>query len=214
MMTRDEKDVFCKLVAALVAPPDDNLMADLKQEGLRAFLVDGFGQWAAEPPASDALFGEMDSKELDELQRTYDRLFGQYGEKRVSLVESTYKPWTRDDKCGMVFAKSKGLIMGDSAVHILDVYERLSLEVPEVFRSTPDHLILELEFLALLYREGTFEQIHRFIEDHLDWIPDLVDAVERADPDPFYKSAIELIHIFLQNEKKNERDSHEKKKIH
>jgi len=212
-MTRDDKKSFCNLAAALLAPPDDTLMFDLKQESLKVFLTDCFGQWVSEAPLP-ALFSEMDSKRLDELQGAYDRLFGQYGEKRISMVESAYRPWTEDDKCGMVFAKSKGLIMGDSAVHLLGVYERLSLEIPDAYRSTPDHLILELEFLALLYREGTCEQVYRFIEDHLDWVTDLKEAVEGADPEPFYKSAIKLIHIFLETEKRNERDSHGKKKIH
>ena len=56
------------------------------------------------------------------LQGEYERLFGQWEGERISLVESTYKPWTTDKECGMVFAASKGLVMGDSALHMQELY--------------------------------------------------------------------------------------------
>ncbi len=115
----------------------------------------------------------------------------------------------------MVFAASTGLLMGDCALHMQEIYRQLSLEVPEEFRSMPDHLVLELEFLALLYRFASDEQIERFIEDHLDWIPELKGAMEKANPHPFYRNAVELIHLFLQHETKNGKvKDHGQKKIH
>ena len=65
---------------------------------------------------------------LPALQEEYARLFGPWDEK-ISLVESTYKPWTGDKQCGMVFAASKGLVMGDHALHMLELYRQSSLEV-------------------------------------------------------------------------------------
>jgi TorA maturation chaperone TorD len=107
-----------------------------------------------------------------------------------------------------------GLVMGDSALHMQAVYRQLSLEVPEVFGSMPDHLVLEMEFLALLYRSGSVEQTQRFIGDHLDWVPELKAALEKANPHPFYREAVEIIHLFLQQEAKNEGYDHGQKKIH
>ena len=158
--------------------------------------------------------GADKEESLSALQEEYTRLFGEWEEK-ISLVESTYKPWTKDKECGMVFAASKGLVMGDYALHMLELYRQSSLEVPEAYRSRPDHLVLELEFLALMYRSASDEQIERFIGDHLDWIPELKEAMEKAKPHPFYRNAVELLHLFLQNETKNGKvKDHGQKKIH
>jgi TorA maturation chaperone TorD len=92
--------------------------------------------------------------------------------------------------------------MGDAALHMREMFRQSYLEVPEEFRSTPDHLVLELEFLSLLYNCATQEQVQRFITDHLDWIPDLKEQVDRANAHPFYRNAVELINLFLVHESK------------
>lgn len=115
----------------------------------------------------------------------------------------------------MVFAASKGLFMGDCALHMIEIYRQLSLEVPEAFRSMPDHIILELEFLALLYKTAPNEQAERFIGDHLDWIPDLKAMLEKSNPHPFYRNTVELLQLFLQNETNTRKVKHHgQKKIH
>ncbi len=214
-MTRHEKEIFCTLAASLLAPPDEGLLADLEQQGLRFFLAESLDGWGERQQVLTALLGRQGPKRsLAAFQKEYHRLFGPYRGKAVSLVESTYKPWASDKKCGMLFAGSTGLVMGDPAVHLLNVYREVSLEVPEVFRSTPDHLILEFEFLALLYRDGTPEQIDRFIADHLDWIPNLREELALARPKPFYRGAVDLIDIFVRNEQKHMKGNHGQTTIH
>lgn len=214
-MTTREKETFCILAASLLAPPDEALLADLQQEGLRSFLAESCIRWGGKPQTLTAILGAGDrERSLPALKKEYERLFDPYRGKAVSLVESTYKPWANDKKCGMVFAASAGLVMGDSAIHLLEVYREASLEVPETFRSTPDHLVLELEFLALLYRGGTPEQSRRFITDHLDWIPNLREEMGRARAKPFYRRAIELIDIFLQSERNHTKDAYGQTTIH
>jgi TorA maturation chaperone TorD len=66
-----------------------------------------------------------------------------------------------------------------------------------------------------MYRFASDEQIDQFIGDHLDWIPELKAAMEKANPHPFYRNAVELLHLFLQNETKIEKvRDHGQKKIH
>jgi len=203
-MTNEEKEQFCAFAAALLAPPEDTLVDDLQQEGVQPRIQEYVREWGGDRRLPAALFGELSEEDaLSVLKREYTRLFVDAEGEKISLVESTYKPWTADKDCGMVFAASNGLVMGDSALHMSELYEHLSLEVPEEFRSTPDHLVLELEFLALLYQSVSHEGVQRFIEDHLDWIGALKGEVEKANPHPFYRDAIQLIDLFLQNEARN-----------
>ena len=115
----------------------------------------------------------------------------------------------------MVFASSTGLLMGDSAVHMGDLYRMGGMETPESFRSMPDHIVLELEFLSLLYESDSEEKARTFITDHLDWLDLLKTEVEKANPHPFYRSAILIIDAFIREElKAGKADHHGPTKIH
>ena len=215
-MTNREKGYFCALSASLLAPPDGEMVGQLKQGRIQSLLEENIGKWGGDPQLLADLSAEKNPEgDLADLQREYERLFGNLPGSKISLVESTYKPWSRDSGCVLAFAGEKGLLMGDAALHMREMFRQLSLEVPEEFRSTPDHLVLELEFLSLLYTCATQEQVRRFITDHLDWIPDLKEQVERANPHPFYRNAIELINLFLVHEsKEGKAKSHGPKNFH
>ncbi|MCX5910332.1 MAG: hypothetical protein NTV04_00240, partial [Deltaproteobacteria bacterium] len=68
-MTRSEKEQFSAFMAAVFAPPDKTLLANLQRE---------------EPPIP--LDGEVS---LEVLQRNYVRLFSNVSGEKISLVEST-----------------------------------------------------------------------------------------------------------------------------
>jgi TorA maturation chaperone TorD len=204
MMTNGQKEQFCVVAAALLAPPDTSLVDDLKQGELRAWLENCVEDLGTDRELLLPFFTESEGNDfLSSLRTEYARLFDQQKETTISLVESTYKPWTADKSCAMVFATSTGLLMGDCAAHMLDLYRQASIEIPDEFRSMPDHLVLELEFLAFLYRVGSEEQSKQFISDHLDWIPELQRKTKEAGTYPFYRNSVELIRLFLQHQAKN-----------
>jgi len=178
-MTRSEKEQFSAFMAAVFAPPDKTLLANLERE---------------EP----SLFQNGETS-LTVLQKEYVRLFSNICGEKVSLVESTYKPWTADKTCPLGFSGDKGLLMGDWALHIKNIFQTLSLRVPKEFEGTPDHLVLELELLSYLYRFAPEDQIRRFIADHLDWIPNLRNEIQKADPG-FYGRAVDRLLDFLTQE--------------
>ena len=215
-MTNEEKGNFCALAASLLAPPDEETVGQLKEREIQSLLKENILECGGDPGLLARLAEEKDStSDLAALQREYERLFASLRGQRISLVESTYKPWTGDGSCALALAGDKGLLMGDAALHMREIYRHLSLEVPEEFRSTPDHLLLELEFLSLLYHSATPEQIQGFIEDHLDWVLDLKERVDQADPHPFYRKAIELINRFLEHERKEGKaKNHGSKNLH
>jgi TorA maturation chaperone TorD len=150
-----------------------------------------------------------------ELEKEYDRLFAGPEGDSVSLVESTYKPWTQDIECHLSFAREKGLLMGDSAVHMAAIFRQSGVELPEKFTACPDHLLLELEFLSALYGKATEREVKQFIQDHLDWVPELKKNLLRRQPHPFYLRAVGLLNFFLSRERERLEISDDgKKSVH
>lgn len=204
-MTKKEKENFCLWAASLISPPDEKLLISLKKGKIWAFLKKVLAQWGSNPQLFAASFsGHFPDNFLLTLKAEYKRLFTDPQGEKISLVESNYKTWTKDPSCSLAWADKKGLLMSDYALHLQELFHQLSLKIPPEFQSTPDHLILELEFLSLLYRWGNPEQIHIFIANHLDWIPELKKQVEQAGAILFYRQTFELINLFFLYERKNE----------
>jgi TorA maturation chaperone TorD len=200
-MTTEQKERFCLLAAALLAPPDEILMADLEQPGLRAEIEECAAEWGTERDILSPFFSPEGTRPaLGALEGEYERLFLDPEGERVSLVESTYKPWMTDGAKSRAIDGSKGLLMADSALHIGEMYRQAGIEIPEELRTTPDHLVAELEFLALHFRCWPEEWAGRFAGDHLDWLEGLEQEMGRAQAHPFYRNTLDIIRLFLANE--------------
>jgi putative dimethyl sulfoxide reductase chaperone len=215
-MTSEEKESFCRTLAYVLSPPDQELADHLRGGAFYSFFHSYLQAWAVD---TDILKGFLiDDKSdtiLSELRSEYERLFSGLRGEGISLVESLYRPWTLDPQCTLSFASDKGLMMGDPALHLLALYAQCGLEVPEEFRGRPDHLILELGFLAYLYRWATDAKIERFIADHLDWTSVLGEELKGFAPTPFYESAFAVFDLFLKQEKERpEGENDGKKDIH
>ena len=105
--------------------------------------------------------------------------------------------------------------MGDSALHLLEIFRQCGLEVADERRGTPDHLSVELDFLSHLFRWATDVEVKQFIQDHLDWIPLLREEMERSHPHPFYRDAVAALDLFLSEEKRRlEEKGNGEKAIH
>jgi len=201
-MSDHEKEHFCQLLAALFSPPDREMVNQIHGGSVHAFFRKAIEFWDGGSSALAGFLTEGDPETLlMQLGREHERLFSELNGKGVSLVESTYKTWTQDPSCTLPFASERGLLMGDSAMHLQEVYRACGLEVPGEFRGLPDHLALELEFLSCLYREAADAEITQFIEDHLDWIPCFRQEVSKLQPRGFYRSLSEVLDLFLRREK-------------
>ena len=200
-MTNQERAFFSQIIYSLLAPPDQEMMEQVAQGKLYSYLRNTILSWGGNIERLKG-FHTSASPEilLMDLKEEYNRLFSDAGAGRISLVESFYKPWTRDPHCTLPFASDKGFLMGDSAIHLSMIYGECGLEPEPTFKGMPDHLIIELEFLSYLYQAGDNKVIRAFIEDHLDWIPYLKKEVDRSHPHPFYASALEILDLFLKKE--------------
>ena len=198
-MTGQEKETISRLLASLFCPPDQEMMRQIHGEAFRSFLERGVKD-------SGLLKGFLTEGDpgtlLKDLGEEYSRLFSELNEESISLVESFYKPWTLDPHCTLPFASQRGFLMGDSALHLLEIYRQCGLEAADEWKGAPDHLVLELEFLSTLYRRATDREVEQFIKDHLDWIPLLKEEMDRSGPHPFYRCALEVLDLFLGQERK------------
>jgi TorA maturation chaperone TorD len=215
-MTKEERERFCELLACLFSPPDQEMIEQIHQGNIHSFVENYVQSWGEETGLLKGFLIEDDPEILfRDLKEEYSRLFSDVGGENISLVESFYKPWTQDPHCPLPFAIEKGLLMGDSALHLSAIYQQCGLEVVEEFKGRPDHIVMELEFLSYLYRWASDREAERFIEDHLDWIPLLKEEFKKVRPHLFYSSLLEILDLFLSMERKRlemERDG--KKNIH
>jgi len=189
-------------MAGLFSPPERELIDGIREEEVFSFLTDAMKSRGGDPALLIGFQTGGSPQDLHfELKGEYGRLFSGRGEKSISLVESPYKPWTQDGECRLSFAREKGLLRGDSALHMAAIFRDSGMEVPQRFGACPDHLVLQLEFLSALYAEATDREVRQFIQDHLDWIPQLKKEMMRFQPHPFYVSAVELLDLFLNHER-------------
>jgi putative dimethyl sulfoxide reductase chaperone len=201
-MTPEGKESICEALALLFSPPDQELVEQVREGFLHSSFLPYILSYGQDPGVLKGFLWEGEAGILrDEMRREYERLFLGCREEGVSLVESFYRPWTLDPHCTLPFASDRGLVMGDPALHLLFLYEQCGLEVSREFGGRPDHLILELEFLAHLYQRATDSEIKTFIRDHLGWTFILGEELKKLAPKPFYESAFAVLSFFLKHER-------------
>lgn len=164
----------------------------LDQELSRLFKAAGYGE-------KDFKFQDQ-AGDYSTFKSVYTRLFLGIEKPFASPVESVYKVWTNDPTAELPIAKSKGYLMGDSALHIKHLLEHYGLDLPEEFKHMPDHLTLLLELLAYIIDERTPEEKLIFIRDHFNWLDDFKAALTALPDHEIYTKLVELIQECTQAE--------------
>lgn len=121
----------------------------------------------------------------------------------VVPVESVYKEWTNVEDVTGAMKGEKGYIMGDPAVEMLHRYKMLSIEIPQVYKDTPDHIALLLEYASLLCENVYREERAGFVLSHLSWAEDLRDDIYKNSESIFYRAVADITVAFLQYERAN-----------
>jgi len=135
----------------------------------------------------------------DELEVEYNRLFVGPGAPRVYPYESLYRG-------------SMSLVMGPSAGEALQAYRRAGLAINTAFKDLPDHVAVELEFMArLCCEEARAESAGRadlalrlkqeqrsFLDAHLaTWLPAMCERVIRETTSTIYRGFAEIAATFV-----------------
>lgn len=187
MEQNDLRAEVAGMLARLISRPNEELVCALNSGELNR-LIGGYLD-----ETTDFL---NDGYTLAYLTAMYDEAMGPASAKKALPVESLYKAWCAETEA----AEIKGLLMGDPAMHMIELYSSCKIELPAEFSGQPDHLALELEFLSILYEKYSDEMTLRFIADHLDWMPELLKKWRELQMPLFYIRAIETIETFTKKE--------------
>ncbi len=125
---------------------------------------------------------------LEDLQVEYTRLF-------INAVPGVIAPLY-----GSVYLSSDGKLYGPSAVKTKEFYRSCGFDMSSEW-DMPDHICLELEFLALLAEEGQEDEEERFLNECFrTWFPAFRDKVLNEVRHPFYRVLVNLIDFFTREE--------------
>jgi putative dimethyl sulfoxide reductase chaperone len=132
-------------------------------------------------------------KGLKDLQEIYSESLG----GKVLPVESVYKEWTADQTCHLPFARSKGYLFGDSALHINYILEKFDIEIPEDYRNMPDHISILLELFGYFISNGNKDLAVQFLDDHFDWLSDFEEELSKQSGNQFYLQVTRYLEYIL-----------------
>lgn len=135
---------------------------------------------------------------FDRLLGAYHALFSVPSASFVLPVESVFKEWRAGESLGA----GSGMIMGSSALDMVERYRARGLQIPREIKDQPDHLALLLEYGGLLCREGDLQDQRAFVASHLDhWIEVLAGLVEGRSEIPFYRAVAQTLRAFVRAER-------------
>ena len=140
---------------------------------------------------------------VDALLKEYTYLF-------LGPFEIPAKPY------GSVYLDGEKIVMGDSTVRAVELYQQGGFEVADDFTEMPDHIAVEIEFLYLLFfkigqADGEelrqlYELKNRFLDEHLGkWITDFTGRIKTNSQSAYYKILAGLTEQFILQLMKEER---------
>ncbi|NTV49555.1 MAG: hypothetical protein HGB32_01845 [Geobacteraceae bacterium] len=99
-----------------------------------------------------------------------------------------------------VYLDQEGNLFGPSAVWVRKFYQQHGFELSGE-GDIPDHLVLELDFIALLLDEGLYDEAEQFLNEHFrKWFPLFKKRVLSGSTNKFYYTLLTLVDFFTQEE--------------
>ena len=203
------RDLYRFLSAAFLAAPAPELLAKIRDEDFLTALADWFSTEVVENlrRAGQGMETEGFSQAA---RREYTNLFVVPGGQNLAPYESVFR-----DRREIEGREIAGLLLGPSAVAVQQWYRLAALEISEEFKELPDHIGLELHYLAYLCaKEQEFaangdagkqtrarEMQRDFLKAHvLSWLPDLTAKVRAQASLPLYPAIAGLAVEFCRDQ--------------
>lgn len=194
--------LYSLFAGGLARKVDDSWLNPEFREKLQLGLPDVSGK---EELLQTLLRAEQNPEYFRELQLDYDALFNVPGSKLTFPYESCYTHRNIDGTYGRLWQ--------EPAQDMHRIFKEWEIAFAEGWDLIPDHIALELFFMAELCRRTSTAQSAedvkqlkewqvKFFQAHLNtWIFEFVNALEmKADTD-FYRSLARLLRAFLEEEK-------------
>ena len=183
-----------RLLSACYYEPEDAFLKDGLFTQLEEALSTCDPELSGEAAAMEASF---QAAGRDDLLLDYTRLF-------LGPVDIRAKPY------GSIYLDGDNVVMGNSTLEVLQLYQEGGFQVGEAFDEMPDHVAVELEFLFLLnarlgngqYEPGDDKRLAalkgRFLSEHLGrWIASFTSAMKNGAGTEFYESLADLTCRFV-----------------
>ncbi len=205
-------NIYRFLATVFLAPPTDDLLARVRSSEFRAAFTD----WV-----DDAQWNGIGAESLDVLVLEYNRLFVVPGDVYVPLYESVYTDVV-DVECSPHMVSGAGdaptrvgkLLWGPSTVAVERAYADAGFAVTRAAGEPPDHIGIELQFLARLCNVQVaawsandvpeairLQHIEKeFLNSHpARFVAALCARLDAASAYPFYRACARLCDSFLQS---------------
>jgi putative dimethyl sulfoxide reductase chaperone len=206
-VTRSRAACYRYLSACYCLPEGEFLSPD-DLAGFGDFLAD-IGSEAADKP--QAMAEVLEATAQDEMRIEYSRLF-------VGPFKLPAPPY------GSVYLDDGRRLMGDSTIDAIRRYREAGVDVDPVQEDVPDHIAIELEFMAYLVhlqeeaataedsdalRDALDKQIG-FLDRHLcAWVPEFAAIVKAESESAFYTDLADATETFLAEDLARVREERE-----
>jgi len=120
---------------------------------------------------------------------------------------------------GSVYLDGKKMVMGDSTMEVIKLYEEHGLSMDSEFRNLPDHITVELEFMYyLIFKEiealeksqwdaalDLIKTQELFFDKFLErWVKQFCDKIRQGTDNAFYTSLADCLSVFIGNARPGE----------
>jgi len=193
------REDLCRFLAACYYEPT----SEFAQERLFDSMLAAAEQLDPDLAAHTRRLGDaFTAADLQELLVDYSRLF-------LGPVQAMARPYAS------VWLSGENVLMQDTTMELLKLYEQGGFEIAEDFRELPDHVAVELEFLYLLTHQQNRAQAAgdepalqavqvlrtAFLVGHLGrWLGPFILAVHDHAQSDFYRELAELTELFVRME--------------